>query len=96
MGQPVVALVMLLMSMVVADAAGVVDVYRLIQYDVRGTPMGSRRAALNHHATSGLDVPGVDLSRTVVILPVLKVNITSLNGTHGVLVMLAFCGLFDD
>lgn len=81
MGQAVVALVTLLMSMVVADAAAVVDVYRMIQYDLRGAPMGSRRAALNHHATSGLDVPGADLSRAVVILPVLKVNISSLNGT---------------
>jgi hypothetical protein len=79
MGQAVVALVTLLMSMVVADAAAVVDVYRMIQYDLRGTPMGSRRAPLNHHATSGLDVPGADLSRAVVILPVLKVNITTVN-----------------
>lgn len=81
MGQAVVALVTLLMSMVVADAAAVVDVYRMIQYDLRGTPMGSRRAPLNHHATSGLEVPGADLSRAVVILPVLKVNITTLNGS---------------
>jgi hypothetical protein len=65
---------------VVADAAAVVDVYRMIQYDLRGTPLGSRRAALNHHATSGLEVAGADLSRAVVILPALKVNVTSLNG----------------
>jgi hypothetical protein len=43
-------------------------------------PLGSRRAALNHHATSGLEVAGADLSRAVVILPALKVNVTSLNG----------------
>lgn len=84
MAQAVVALVVMLMSMVVTDAAAVVDVYRMIQYDLRGTPMGSRRAPLNHHATSGLDVAGADLSRAVVILPVLKVNITSLNGRSSV------------
>ena len=81
MGQAVVALVVMVMSMALADAAAVVDVYRMIQYDLRGAPVGSRRSALNHHATSGLDVAGADLSRAVVILPALKVNITSLNGT---------------
>ncbi|KAG0579506.1 hypothetical protein KC19_4G104000 [Ceratodon purpureus] len=79
MGQAVVVMVVMVMSMVVADAAAVVDVYRMIQYDLRGAPMGSRRAALNHHATSGFDVAGADLSRAVVILPVLEVNISSLN-----------------
>lgn len=79
-GQAVVALMTVLMSMVVADAAAVVDVYRMIQYDLKGNPMGSRRAALNHHTVSGFDVQGADLSRAVVILPALKVNISSLDG----------------
>ncbi|XP_024390763.1 uncharacterized protein [Physcomitrium patens] len=78
-GQAVVALMTVLMSMVVADAAAVVDVYRMIQYDLKGNPMGSRRAALNHHTVSGFDVQGADLSRAVVILPALKVNISSLD-----------------
>ncbi|KAL3682790.1 hypothetical protein R1sor_000812 [Riccia sorocarpa] len=63
----------------ICDAAAVVDVYRMIQYDFQGTPFGSRRAAVNHHATSGLSVTGSDLSRTVVILPVDKANVTLLN-----------------
>lgn len=80
MAQAVVALATLLMSMAVVDAAAVVEVYRMIQYDLRGTPLGSRRAPINHHASSALSVAGADLSRTVVILPVLKVNTTTLNG----------------
>lgn len=80
MARALVALVTVLVSVVVAEAATVVDVYRMIQYDLGGAPMGSRRAALNHHATSGLAVPGADLSRAVVILPALKVDTTSLNG----------------
>ncbi|KAF8403337.1 hypothetical protein HHK36_011439 [Tetracentron sinense] len=60
------------------DAATFVDVYRLIQYDLAGVPFGSRLASLNHHAGSSPFVPGADLSRTVVILPVREVNITFL------------------
>jgi len=73
MVQAVVAIVMLLMSVAVAvaDAAAVVDVYRVIQFDLQNAPMGSRLAALNHHATSGLVVLGPDLSRAVVVLSVL-------------------------
>eukprot|EP00249_Psilotum_nudum_P021999 c28334_g1_i1 orf=591-2297(+) len=63
----------------ICDAAAVVDVYRVIQYDLRGIPFGSRRASLNHHASSMLYAHGVDLSRTVVIMPITKVNITVLN-----------------
>ncbi|KAG6557478.1 hypothetical protein Mapa_000751 [Marchantia paleacea] len=63
----------------ICDAAAVVDVYRMIQYDFQGTPFGSRRAVVNHHASSGLSVPGSDLSRTIVILPIDKVNVTLLN-----------------
>ncbi|KAG0631561.1 hypothetical protein M758_1G262500 [Ceratodon purpureus] len=79
MGRALVALVTVVMSVVVVEAAAVLDVYRMIQYDLGGVPMGSRRAALSHHATSGFAVPGADLSRAVVILPALKVNISSLN-----------------
>ncbi|CAN6444958.1 unnamed protein product [Victoria cruziana] len=60
------------------DAAAVVDVYRLIQYDLSDVPFGSRRAALNHHAGSSLDASGVDLSRTVVIFPVRQLNLAFL------------------
>ena len=81
MGRAVAALVALVMSVVVAEAATVVDVYRMIQFDLRGAPLGSRRAPVNHFAASGVDVPGADLSRAVVVLPALKVNITQLNGT---------------
>lgn len=79
--QAVVALLCVVAAYIdICDAAAVVDVYRLIQYDLRGAPFGSRRAIINHHATSGLSVPGSDVSRQVVILPVEKVNITLLNG----------------
>eukprot|EP00850_Spirogloea_muscicola_P004456 SM000019S05000 [mRNA] locus=s19:464555:469396:+ [translate_table: standard] len=52
------------------DAAASVDVFRLVQYDVRGKPLGSRRAALNLYAASGLSAPGLDLARAVVVLRV--------------------------
>lgn len=76
----VMMVVALVVGLVVADAAAVVEVYRMIQYDLRGMPLGSRRAALNHHASSSLSRPGSDLSRTVVILPITKLNTTILNG----------------
>jgi hypothetical protein len=74
--------VALVVGVVVADAAAVVEVYRMIQYDLRGVPLGSRRAAMNHHASSNLAVPGSDLSRTVIILPIAEANITMLNGAY--------------
>ncbi|XP_057534273.1 uncharacterized protein LOC130812718 [Amaranthus tricolor] len=52
------------------DAATAVDVYRLIQYDLAGSPFGSRLSNLNHHAVSSLNAPNVDLSRAVVIIPI--------------------------
>lgn len=73
----VIALVFILVACVeLCDASTVVDVYRLIQYDLAGVPFGSRLASLNHHAGSSLFAPGTDLSRTVVILPVRELNIT--------------------
>ncbi|KAM7274128.1 hypothetical protein ACFE04_028792 [Oxalis oulophora] len=75
----VIALVFLLMACVelrLCDAATVVDVYRLIQYDMSGAQFGSRLAALNHHAASMHFGQGTDLSRTVLIIPVRQLNLT--------------------
>eukprot|EP00258_Populus_trichocarpa_P038606 XP_024454625.1 nicalin-1 [Populus trichocarpa] len=72
-----IALVFILVTCIeLCDAATVVDVYRLIQYDISGAQFGSRFATLNHHAGSLHLPPGVDLSRTVVIIPVRELNIT--------------------
>ncbi|XP_058216174.1 uncharacterized protein LOC131327141 [Rhododendron vialii] len=71
------ALLFILVTCVeLCDAVAVVDVYRLIQYDIGGVPFGSRLASLNHHAGSSLFTPGADLSRTVVMIPVTELNIT--------------------
>ncbi|XP_035546105.1 nicalin-1 [Juglans regia] len=73
----IIALVFILVACVeLCDAATVVDVYRLIQYDISGVPFGSRLAALNHHAGSLHFAPGADLSRTVVIIPVRELNMS--------------------
>ncbi|CAL5432381.1 unnamed protein product [Camellia sinensis] len=73
----VIAIVFILVACVeLGDAVAVVDVYRLIQYDLAGAPFGSRLASLNHHAGSSLFAPGTDLSRTVVMIPVREVNVT--------------------
>ncbi|KAJ6717187.1 NICALIN [Salix koriyanagi] len=72
-----IALVFILVTCVdLCDAATVVDVYRLIQYDISGVPFGSRFATLNHHAGSLHFAPGADLSRTVLVIPVRELNIT--------------------
>ena len=76
-----IALVFILVTFIeLCDAATVVDVYRLIQYDISGAQFGSRFATLNHHAGSLHLPPGVDLSRTVVIIPVRELNITLVKG----------------
>ncbi|KAG4183244.1 hypothetical protein ERO13_A09G097000v2 [Gossypium hirsutum] len=73
----VIALLFILVACVeLCDAAAAFDVYRLIQYDMSGSPFGSRFAALNHHAASLHFPPGVDLSRTVLIIPLRELNIT--------------------
>ncbi|KAL8496322.1 hypothetical protein ACS0TY_020149 [Phlomoides rotata] len=79
----VITLLIIVMACVeLCDAVTVVDVYRLVQYDLAGVPFGSRLAALNHHAGSSLfsssSAAGaaVDLSRTVLILPVRELNLT--------------------
>ncbi|ONK81582.1 uncharacterized protein A4U43_C01F30780 [Asparagus officinalis] len=75
----VVALVLILVACVeLGDAATTVEVYRLIQYDIAGSPFGSRLSALNHHAGASPFDSGVNLSRTVLILPVRDLNLTSL------------------
>ncbi|KAL6527942.1 hypothetical protein OROMI_029753 [Orobanche minor] len=69
------------------DAVTVVDVYRLVQYDLGGVPFGSRLAALNHHAGSSLYSSSsgavADLSRTVLILPLRELNLTSIRDYIG-------------
>ncbi|KAF3944826.1 hypothetical protein CMV_028741 [Castanea mollissima] len=78
-----IALIFFLVTCVeLCDAATVVDVYRLIQYDISGAPFGSRLAKLNHHAGSLHFPPRADLSRTVLMIPVRDLNITFLQGTH--------------
>lgn len=73
------ALLLILVACVeLGDAATAVDVYRLIQYDIAGVPFGSRFAGLNHHAGASQFDSGVDLSRTVLTLPVRELNLTSL------------------
>ncbi|KAK1275019.1 hypothetical protein QJS04_geneDACA011719 [Acorus gramineus] len=66
-----VALILVLFACVeLGDAATAVDVYRLIQYDLAGSPFGSRLADLSHHAGSAASaVPGADLSRTALMVP---------------------------
>ncbi|XP_070018488.1 uncharacterized protein [Nicotiana sylvestris] len=80
---PVVALVLVLVACVdLCDAITVVDVYRLVQYDLSGVPFGSRLATLNHHAGSSL-FASVDLSRTVLMLPVRELNLDLIKGYIG-------------
>ncbi|XP_038894419.1 nicalin-1 isoform X1 [Benincasa hispida] len=76
---PILALVFILVACVeLCDAATVVDVYRLIQYDISGVPFGSRAATLNHHASSLHFPSAADLSRSVLIIPLSELNITFL------------------
>ncbi|TKY67046.1 Nicalin-1 protein [Spatholobus suberectus] len=73
----VIALVFILIACVdLCDGATVVDVYRLIQYDMSGVPFGSRLASLNHHAASLHFAPHADLSRTVLLIPLRELNMS--------------------
>ncbi|KAL9252189.1 BOS complex subunit ncln-like protein [Drosera capensis] len=63
-------LVLLFASIELCGAATVVDVYRLIQYDLAGVPFGSRFSNLNHNAGSSIHSNDSDLSRTVLIFPI--------------------------
>ncbi|KAI3836965.1 hypothetical protein MKW98_005298 [Papaver atlanticum] len=75
----VIALVFILVACVeLCDAATVVDVYRLIQYDISGVPYGSRLSNLNHHASSFPFSPGTDPSRTVFLINFRDLNLTSI------------------
>ncbi|XP_038707013.1 nicalin-1-like [Tripterygium wilfordii] len=74
-----IALIFILVACVeLGDAATVVDVYRLIQYDISGVPFGSRLATLNHPAASMNFSPAADISRTVLMIPLRELNITFL------------------
>lgn len=73
-----IALFFVLLACVeLGDAATAVDVYRLIQYDLAGVPFGSRLAAVNHHAGSSLSSSNSDLSRTVVIIPIRDLDLST-------------------
>ncbi|KAK4791076.1 hypothetical protein SAY86_031489 [Trapa natans] len=73
----VIALIFVLVACVeLGDAASAVDVYRLIQYDISGVPLGSRFASLNHHASSMHFSPGADLSRTVLVIPIRELDLS--------------------
>ncbi|TQD96630.1 hypothetical protein C1H46_017791 [Malus baccata] len=50
-------------------SAIVVDVYRLVQYNISGAPSRSRVANFNHHASYLNFILSLDLSRTVFIIP---------------------------
>ena len=74
-------LLVLLACVELGDAAAAVGVYRLIQYDLAGAPLGSRAAALNHHAAA-LPLPaGADLSRSALVAPLLELPLSFLRGT---------------
>ncbi|KAJ0793454.1 putative nicalin [Helianthus annuus] len=77
----IITLVFILIACVeLCDASTVVDVYRLIQYDISGAPFGSRAASINHHAGSSFSPPGSDLSRTVAVLTLRELNETFVRG----------------
>lgn len=61
-------------------AATVVDVYRMIQYDIAGSPFGARKSLLNAYASSGqANLTDLELARAAVITPILDLNLTLLN-----------------
>ncbi|PUZ49732.1 hypothetical protein GQ55_6G002500 [Panicum hallii var. hallii] len=72
-----VALV-LLACVELGDAAAAAGVYRLIQYDLAGAPLGSRAAVLNHHAAALPLPPGADLSRSALVAPLLDLPLSFL------------------
>jgi hypothetical protein len=89
----VIALVFILVACVdLCDGATVVDVYRLIQYDMSGVPFGSRLSSLNHHAASLHFSPNADLSRTVLLIPLRELNMSFVQGSYSELRF--HCGVF--
>ncbi|CAI5483683.1 unnamed protein product [Closterium sp. Yama58-4] len=81
--QAAVALIGALMVFpVLSDAASVVDVYRMIQYDLGGAPFGSRKASFSLYASSGLTTSAAseaDLMRAVIVMPIQRINFTLLD-----------------
>ncbi|KAK3120786.1 hypothetical protein QOZ80_8BG0641780 [Eleusine coracana subsp. coracana] len=74
-----IAVVLVLLACVeLGDAAAAVGVYRLIQYDLAGAPLGSRAAALNHHAAAFPLPAGADLSRSALVAPLLDLPLSFL------------------
>ncbi|KAM3191372.1 hypothetical protein ACQJBY_068951 [Aegilops geniculata] len=71
-------LLVLLACVELGDAAAAVGVYRLIQYDLAGAPLGSRAAALNHHAAAFPLPAGADLSRSALVAPLLDLPLSFL------------------
>ncbi|GAQ80052.1 Nicastrin [Klebsormidium nitens] len=61
------------------DSSSVVDVFRMVQYDLGGKPLGSRKAGLNQHVSSGLALPGADIARATIVMPVGSINETLFN-----------------
>lgn len=60
------------------EAGVVVDVFRLVQYDLHGEALGSRKTYVNHYASAGLELFGGDASRVVLILPVRDLDLPGL------------------
>ncbi|CAI6005866.1 unnamed protein product [Closterium sp. NIES-64] len=81
--QAAVALIGALMVFpMLSDAASVVDVYRMIQYDLGGAPFGSRKASFSLYASSGLSTSAAseaDLMRAVIVMPIQRINFTLLD-----------------
>jgi hypothetical protein len=77
------SLLLLLFACVeLGDAASAAHVYRLIQYDLAGVPLGSRISGLNHLAASFPLDPGADLSRSALVVPLLDLDLSFLRGTR--------------
>ena len=84
---PLLALMLILVACVdLCDAATVVDVYRLVQYDISGVPFGSRFSSLNHHAASLSFQRSADLSRSVLILALRELDLGFLQGKRAELI----------
>lgn len=83
----VVVFIVLAACAELCDGVAVVDVYRLVQYDISGVPFGSRLASLNHHAGSSIFSSTAytagtvaDASRTVLILPLRELDLSVIKG----------------
>eukprot|EP00242_Pyramimonas_sp_CCMP2087_P010392 CAMPEP_0198215062 /NCGR_PEP_ID=MMETSP1445-20131203/46636_1 /TAXON_ID=36898 /ORGANISM="Pyramimonas sp., Strain CCMP2087" /LENGTH=285 /DNA_ID=CAMNT_0043890583 /DNA_START=225 /DNA_END=1079 /DNA_ORIENTATION=+ len=72
------AVIFLLLSLVcvMVDAASVMDVHRLIQYDLHGEPLGSRKSNVNQYASLA---GGPKNGRSVVVLPLAEVDVAVVN-----------------